>query len=83
MQRLSSPRLVTDSMGSGGEPHTSYGMSAPGTDGVAPMPQPFEVPDLADVPGQSGSTIPVGESTVSESGAWGRTGSSGHGWDQV
>jgi hypothetical protein len=47
--RLADPRLVSDSMFSGGEPHDRYSMTAPGTDGIAPMPQPFETLDLADV----------------------------------
>jgi hypothetical protein len=80
--RLNSPRLVTDSMSSGGEPHESYGMSSPGSTPISPMPQPLEVLDLADVaipggrdpvipnqPGRSGS----GRFTAAEpaeSGGW-------------
>jgi hypothetical protein len=60
VQRLDSPRLITDSMGSGGTPHESFGMSAPGSPGIEPAPQAFEVPDLAAVaiPAGKDATIP-------------------------
>ena len=58
MESLASPRLVTDSMGSGCTPHQSFGMSAPGSPGVEPAPQAFEVPDLAAV------AIPAGRDPV-------------------
>ena len=49
VQRYPNPRLSTDSMGSGGTPHQSYGMSAPGSTPVEPGPQPFEIPDITDL----------------------------------
>ena len=58
VQSLNSPRLISDSMSSGGEPHQSFGQSAPGSPGIAPMPQEFETLDLADV------AIPAGRTPV-------------------
>src|SRR5580700_726242 len=49
VQRYPNPRLSTDSMGSGGTPHVSYGMGAPGSTPVEPGPQPFEIPDITDL----------------------------------
>lgn len=46
VQRLPNPRLVTDSMGAGGTPHESFGGGPPGSQGVEPSPQAFEVPDI-------------------------------------
>ena len=72
VQRLPNPRLVTDSMGSGGTPHVSYGQSSPGSTPVEPGPQPFEVPDITDLMtpsepddrwlvGASGAKVPQGQ----------------------
>jgi len=85
VQRLSDPRLITDSMGSGGTPHESYGMSPPGSPGIEPGPQPFEVLDLADVAVPAGriASIP----NAPERDGTGRFTSSepaqGGGWTQV
>lgn len=98
MQRLSpNPRLVTDSMGSGGTPHVSYGQSAPGSPGVEPGPQPFEVPDLGAVLTPSGPEIPVSDQAprdglgrfTEDTGAWMQPGgfdegsADGAGWKQT
>jgi hypothetical protein len=79
------PRLVTDSMSSGGEPHQSFGMSAPGSTPISPPPQMFETLDLADVaiPAGRAPVIPdqpdrAGNGRFSASGP-GETG----GWTQV
>jgi hypothetical protein len=55
---LGSPRLISDSMSSGGEPHESFGMSAPGSTPISPPPQMFETLDLQDV------AIPAGRAPV-------------------
>lgn len=88
MQRLPNPRLVTDSMGAGGVPHVSYGMSAPGSTPVEPSPQLFETPDITDLltpsegddrneidPG--GARDPV-SGQFQEGGGWSQAG--GHGF---
>ena len=58
--RMPDPRLITDSMSSGGEPHDRYSMAPGGSPGIAPAPQPFETLDLADVaiPGGRDAVIP-------------------------
>jgi hypothetical protein len=72
VQRLPDPRLSTDSMGSGGTPHVSYGGGPPGSTPVEPGPQPFEIPDITDLQtpaepgdrrliGPDGSKLPAGE----------------------
>jgi hypothetical protein len=49
VQKLPSPRLITDSMAGGGTVHQSFGMSAPGSMPIDGLPQGFEVEPLADV----------------------------------
>jgi hypothetical protein len=62
VQRYPNPRLSTDSMGSGGTPHVSYGGGPPGSTPVEPGPQAFELPDLTDLqtPAQPGDRWLVG-----------------------
>lgn len=85
VQRLSDPRLIVSSMGSGGTPHERFDWAPPGSPGIEPSPQPFEVPDLADVaiPAGKAATIPnqpdrdgSGQFTSSEPAQTG-------GWTQV
>jgi hypothetical protein len=59
VQRLSNPRLVTDSQSGGGTVHQSYGkIGAPGSPAIDGSAQAFEYEDLADVmtgPGTPGT----------------------------
>lgn len=57
MQSLSRPALVTDSMSSGGEVHSSLGQSAPGSRPITPMPDPALLQDLP-LPVDS-NTVPI------------------------
>ena len=50
--------MVTDSMSSGGEVHSSLAMSAPGSRPITPMPDPALMQDLP-LPVDSGPAIPV------------------------
>jgi hypothetical protein len=82
MQQLPSPRLVTDSMGSGGTPHVSYGQSAPGSMGVEPGPQPFEVPDIGGLLEPSGPTVMVSTESDRIRDGRGRFAEDTGAWDQ-
>lgn len=77
------PRLVTDSMASGGVPRERYSMSAPGSPSIEDytMPAAAGFNDLTDVPQQSGPTIPISDVVHDNLGRF--TGETTSAWTQV